>query len=165
MGSFTSVMRTVTSGEMKWYYACHLTRASFDRHQLSICRESQLLVPISPRGKCCAVQYFGFLSMDLCMALSGIQTIFIPESDFWSGIHHLLNIKSAVFFLKSNIVSADLNILTWPRGKEKQRQDEKTIILCILLNINDFSKVFKLLKTKSEIELSHGWEMTQVKKK
>lgn len=94
--------------------------------------------------------------MDLCMALSGIQTIFIPESDCQGGIHHLLNIKSAVFFLKSNTVSADLNILMWPRGKEKQRQDEKTIILCILLNINDFSKVFKLLKTKSETELSHG---------
>ncbi|KAJ7408691.1 hypothetical protein WISP_118958 [Willisornis vidua] len=37
------------------------------------------------------------------------------------------------------------------RGKEKQRQDEKTIIFGILLNINDFSKVFKLLKAESEI--------------
>lgn len=122
---------------------------------MCIYRESQQLVSSLLSTKCCAVQYFGFLSMDLWMALSGIQTIFIPESDCWDGIHHLLNIKSAGF-LKSNTVSADLNILMWPRGKEKQRQDEKTIVFGILLNINDFSS-FQTVEGKKWDSRTFTW--------
>lgn len=124
---------------------------------MCIYRESQQLVSSLLSRKCCAVQYFGFLSMVLWMALlwCRIQTIFIPETDCWGGIHHLLNIKSAGF-LKSNTVSADLNILMWPRGKEKQRQDEKTIIFGILLNINDFSS-FQTVEGKKWDSRTFTW--------